>query len=598
MGRKLSEERMIQDIELDKIVPHPDNPRLFLRQEVIDGIAAQIEANNNEFDPAHALLVRPVNEHFEILRGHHRIEAARKVGLDSIPCWVREMNDDDAYMQLALGNVQNELSPLEIGIHALKVVENGNGGRGNKGGLSKYAEQLGKTHGYISQVRQAATVLNTIKPVSQLTGLVDKSQHFSHIHKAPQEVWQFLADEMLSREWSAKDTDTETKKVIDVLNVIPEWWGLDQTVIAARALNNKKLATQAMLKRAGEVYDKLKPVIIYKLQETDVIENRNGREYRKWQSVGKEYDPCEVFKARAQALDFIPEKIKIDEIEKEILSFIDAHSSPTEVWRPVLTDEEFRQEQERLNNIARLEERKRYTPYIYFGDVIDGMAQLKNNDFDLICTDPPYNVGKAEWDKWETMEDYIKWCKTWLKECYRVLKPSGSFYLFGKFYALRYVSIAAERLGFILRREIIWDTIQGSGGAGLWPDRHETILYFTKSHQYYEDIDAIKLERHEEHIREYKGTEYNFKLPSTVWRFPCVDDKHEDRTEHPTQKPVELIERMILASCPTGGKVLDCFIGSGTTGVATMKLKRYCIGIEDNKNYIEIANGRFDNTEL
>jgi site-specific DNA-methyltransferase (adenine-specific) len=162
---------------------------------------------------------------------------------------------------------------------------------------------------------------------------------------------------------------------------------------------------------------------------------------------------------------------------------------------------------------------------------------------------------------------------------------------------LSHIQHVLDDLGMVYRNWITWDTIQGAGG-GLWVNRSESILYYSKTRETYEDSESIKLERHEENVREYKGKEYAFKNPSNIWRFPCVDDKHPERTDHPTQKPVELIERIILASSPAGGNVLDCFMGSGTTGVACMKHRRYCTGIELNQDYISIAQSRFSATEV
>jgi site-specific DNA-methyltransferase (adenine-specific) len=206
-------------------------------------------------------------------------------------------------------------------------------------------------------------------------------------------------------------------------------------------------------------------------------------------------------------------------------------------------------------------------------------------------------MDKAEWDSFGSGKQYAEWATPWLKECYRVLKDDGSIYIFGKHRMLSHLMMVVEEIGFIYQNWITWDTIQGQG-SGLFPDRTEGILFYSKSNKPYADHESIKLNRHEENIREYKGREYKFKSPSSPWRFPCVDDKHKERTGHPTQKPVELIERIVIASCPVEGVVFDCFMGSGTTGVACMKNRRHCVGIENNQDYIEISKSRFDSTEV
>ena len=114
-------------LSINLLTPHPDNPRLMVRDDVVESIALQLR-ESGVFAPEHALLVRPVNGHYEIISGHHRVEAARRAGLDAVPCWVREMSDEAAHMGLMLANQQGELSPLEIGIHALKAVPLSEGG--------------------------------------------------------------------------------------------------------------------------------------------------------------------------------------------------------------------------------------------------------------------------------------------------------------------------------------------------------------------------------------------------------------------------------------------------------------------------------------
>ncbi len=241
--------------------------------------------------------------------------------------------------------------------------------------------------------------------------------------------------------------------------------------------------------------------------------------------------------------------------------------------------------------------RAHFTPRIICGDVTDSLRDIPSSSVDLIATDPPYNMGKAAWDELGDFETYAAWCKGWLQECRRVLKPTGAIYVFGRWDMLRYVSIVMDELELLSQDFITWDTIQGSGG-GLWTNRQEHILYYSKTEQVFEDDNAVKVERHEAHIREYKGREYKFKHISNVWRIPCVDDKDAERTSHPTQKPVEIMERIIRASCPRDGIVLDCFMGSGTTGVAAIRTERQCIGIERDQSYIDIAVGRFVRAEI
>lgn len=106
-----------QWLALDRLHPHPDNPRLVNREDVIEAIAAGLASG---FDPAHALIVRPLSDdHYQIISGHHRAVAAERRGLSDVPCWVRELDDDEADMLLVTRNAQSGLTALEYGLHAL-----------------------------------------------------------------------------------------------------------------------------------------------------------------------------------------------------------------------------------------------------------------------------------------------------------------------------------------------------------------------------------------------------------------------------------------------------------------------------------------------
>jgi hypothetical protein len=178
---------VLECLPLDLVDDHPDNPRLAFREDVIDAIAANLDG---QYPQKHAIHVRPVDGRFQLMAGHHRVRAARKAGLQRIWAWVEPLDDQAAMMELVLSNQQGELSPLEIGLHCLKAVPLGKGGRGVAGGLREYARRIGKTHPYIFQMRNAAEVLSECrKMVSQLTVFSDKAQHLAAVHKLPQDRW-------------------------------------------------------------------------------------------------------------------------------------------------------------------------------------------------------------------------------------------------------------------------------------------------------------------------------------------------------------------------------------------------------------------------
>lgn len=213
---------MTEQILIDQLYPHPDNPRLFLREEVINSIAEQIK-ESGKFDEAHALLVRPLNGHYEIIQGHHRREGALKAGLDSVPCWIREMTDDEAYMALALGNVQGELSPLEIGVHALGIDFDKRGKGAEGGGLKGYARLTGQKAPNVTLYRQGANVLKSINYniIINKKDVLDKAAHLAHIHKAPESTWSLLAQWLITP--NAKGKTPSANKTDDTVKAIKKY---------------------------------------------------------------------------------------------------------------------------------------------------------------------------------------------------------------------------------------------------------------------------------------------------------------------------------------------------------------------------------------
>lgn len=237
---------MTKQIALNDLHPHPRNPRLTPRDDVVEQIAAQLHGS---MDEAHALIVRPNAEGFEIISGHNRKLAAEKAGLDAVPCWVREMSDEDAYMALVLNNAQGELTPLEIGLHALGVLKS----ETNKEGMTirDYAEKVGMAVTTLAYRVEAAAVCSHVgtawsaafegTPEAQmdaLDGLHGEfgNQHFRHfaeIHAAPKWLWSALVAALLAscprgpdgervKGWSV-DATRKTVKKLSKLDSLPPW---------------------------------------------------------------------------------------------------------------------------------------------------------------------------------------------------------------------------------------------------------------------------------------------------------------------------------------------------------------------------------------
>lgn len=181
----------MKQIALSLLHPHPNNPRLSPRSDIVDQIAAQL---GGSLDEAHALIVRPNAAGYEIISGHHRWLAAQKAGLATVPCWVREMSDADAYMALVLNNAQGELSPLEVGLHAL----------GSGMTQQAYADATGMARRTLADRVCAAKVasLGGYPPKD----FADRWQQLCVIHAAPGWLRPALVGRLIADEWTVDTT--------------------------------------------------------------------------------------------------------------------------------------------------------------------------------------------------------------------------------------------------------------------------------------------------------------------------------------------------------------------------------------------------------
>jgi len=228
---------------------------------------------------------------------------------------------------------------------------------------------------------------------------------------------------------------------------------------------------------------------------------------------------------------------------------------------------------------------------ILLGNSIEYLKNTSSNSVDLIIADPPYNLNKDYGNKSDSQnfEEYIKFTKNWTKEATRVLKPNGTLYAFMGFRFISYLYQILEqdnRLNFI--NWICWHYTQGIGKKKGFSPRHDDILMFSKGNNYTFNLDDIRVPQ------KYYRSRNNMRgaNPGDVWKFSHIHYCQENRQNHPTQKPEGLIERMVLASSNEGDLVIDPFSGSGTTLRVCQQLKRHCIGVEMNKDYVELTKKR------
>jgi site-specific DNA-methyltransferase (adenine-specific) len=239
-----------QLIPVDKLADHPQNPRIALRDDVVAAISANLA---DGFDAAHALIVRPHGDGYQVISGHHRKAAAAKSGIEAVPCWVRDMDDEAAYMALATSNSQGELSPLEIGLHALHINFDKRGRGAVGGGMKEYASSVGKASATITEYRQAAKVMTSINSVDRINEMSTRAQHLAAIHALPQECWPAAVQLMLDRGWSGKDTKHWVDQAREF--TIPDRWQavfLPLHEVVIRFLQTREFSNQTVKRLINE----------------------------------------------------------------------------------------------------------------------------------------------------------------------------------------------------------------------------------------------------------------------------------------------------------------------------------------------------------
>jgi site-specific DNA-methyltransferase (adenine-specific) len=243
-----------------------------------------------------------------------------------------------------------------------------------------------------------------------------------------------------------------------------------------------------------------------------------------------------------------------------------------------------------------------YIDHIYNEDCMVGLDRLPSASVDLILVDPPYNLGKDygnDSDK-RTADEYLAWTAGWVDRALPKLKSTGSLYVFLTWrFAPEIFVLLKQRMTMV--NEIIWDRrVPSMGGSTRsFTSVHDNIGFFAKSKNYYFDLDSVRVPYDDETKKarsraRFAGAKW-LEMgcnPKDLWSFSRLHKQDAERVDHPTQKPLALIERMIRASCPEGGVVLDLFMGSGTTAVASRKTGRKFVGFELNEEYCKVANQR------
>ena len=236
-------------------------------------------------------------------------------------------------------------------------------------------------------------------------------------------------------------------------------------------------------------------------------------------------------------------------------------------------------------------------------DNLDFLASLHDSEVMLIVTSPPYNLGK-DYESKLSLSEYLTAQERVIRECVRVLHPQGSIcWQVGNYVnngevtpldSLLFPSFRDQ--GLRLRNRIIWHFGHGLHASRRLSGRYETINWWTKSDNYKWNLDPIRVSPKYPNKRHYKGPNIgqlssnpNGKNPSDVWEFPNVKNNHPEKTQHPCQFPVELVERLVLSMTEKDDAVFDPYMGVGSTVIAALKNDRIAYGCDIVPQYVKIA---------
>lgn len=243
---------------------------------------------------------------------------------------------------------------------------------------------------------------------------------------------------------------------------------------------------------------------------------------------------------------------------------------------------------------------------IVVSDILECLKKIPNESVQLIIADPPYNIDIAEWDCYE---DYIEWAAEWIHEAFRVLKKTGNIVIFGGFQfenpnradLLELVHYIRNHTEFKLVNVIIWYYKNGITAHRFFANRHEEIMWFAKSKKYAFNLDDVRIKYDDATLELYKKDKrlklenlLKGKNPTNVWEISRLNSNSKERVGHPTQKPQQIIERIVKSMSSPGDIVFDMFAGSAITLKVCIENDRDSILCDKDSSLKEYANKQLD----
>lgn len=242
---------------------------------------------------------------------------------------------------------------------------------------------------------------------------------------------------------------------------------------------------------------------------------------------------------------------------------------------------------------------------LFHGNCLEILELIPDNTVDMIFADPPYflsnggiscragkmvSVNKAKWDKSNGMDKDFEFTNKWISACRRVLKDNGTIWISGTMHNIYQVGFSLQKSNFKILNEISWfkPNAPPNLSCKYFAHSHETILWARKYHKIPHNFNYDLMRKWNDKITP-KG-----KQMRSVWNIPLTPMREKKHGKHPTQKPIELLKRIILSSTKENAVILDPFIGSGTTGLVALMLNRQFIGIDKEKKYLRLTKKRIN----
>lgn len=268
------------------------------------------------------------------------------------------------------------------------------------------------------------------------------------------------------------------------------------------------------------------------------------------------------------------------------------------------------------NNLTDLNIKHSVKPYfkdksfeLYQANSVEFLKMLPANSVDMIFADPPYNlsnggftvhagkrvsVNKGKWDESSGLEADFSFHVQWIKECYRVLKPNGTLWISGTYHSIYQCGYAVQQLGYKILNDIAWFKPNAAPNLSgrYFTASHETLLWARKDPKGKHTFNYQDMKNGNWHEKD--SIKKEAKQMRSVWSINTPAPSEKIFGKHPTQKPLALLERVVLSSTNPGDVIIDPFTGSSTTGLAAVKDKRKFIGVDLEKEYLDLSVKRFN----